>query len=127
MGLLLILYWCAAVVGRGGPPSILGVNSRFGKFNSRLGRREFPVSAATGICRQGLDLPDGFCGQTADKWGKSTKFPVSTGKTANLAPSGGTGRGTASRQRRSICVARGRSSRWLPTAGSPGRCAAPRG
>jgi len=54
MGLLLVLFGCAAVVRRCGGPIILGDSSRFGEFNSRLHRREFPVRVATGICWQGL-------------------------------------------------------------------------
>jgi hypothetical protein len=86
MGLLLILFWCSAVVGRCGGPNILPNNSRFGEFNSRLGRREFPVCVATGIRLQGLDLAYRFHVETVAIRGKSTKFPVSTGKTGNFAP-----------------------------------------
>jgi hypothetical protein len=41
MLLFLFLSWCAAVAGRSGGPNIIGDNSRssrFGEFNSRLGR-----------------------------------------------------------------------------------------
>jgi hypothetical protein len=38
MGLLLILFWRAAVVGRRESPNILPDNSRFGAFISRFGR-----------------------------------------------------------------------------------------
>jgi hypothetical protein len=39
-------------------------------------------------------------GQTTVAWGKSTKFPVSTGKTGNFGPTGETGYGAAFRQPR---------------------------
>src|SRR5713101_5474035 len=86
MCLFLVLYWCSAVVKRCGGPNIFADNSRFGDFNSRLGRRKFPLRAATGISWQALDLAHCFYGQMAVIWAKSTKFPVSTGKTGNLAP-----------------------------------------
>jgi hypothetical protein len=35
---------------------ILGNNSRFGEFYSRFGGYKFPVRAATGIFRQGVDF-----------------------------------------------------------------------
>src|SRR6266851_9001971 len=76
MDLLLILLRWSAVLGRCGGPNTLGSNSRFGEFNSRLGRCKFPFSAATGIRSQGLDLLLRFCNQTAVAGGKSTKFPV---------------------------------------------------
>jgi hypothetical protein len=86
MGLLLILFWCAAVVGRRETSNILSDNSRFGAFISRLGRRKFPVCAATGTRVQGFDLAYRFHGEMAVIRGKSTKFPVSTGKTGNFVP-----------------------------------------
>ena len=52
---MLVVSWCAAVAGRRG--GSLGENSRFGEFNSRLGRREFPVRAAPGIRRQACAAP----------------------------------------------------------------------
>jgi hypothetical protein len=75
-----------------------GDNSRLGEFDSRLGGREFPVSAATGIRSQRVDLPHYFFSQTAIIRGKSTKFPVSTGKTGNIALIGGTAAAPPSRQ-----------------------------
>jgi hypothetical protein len=66
-------------------PEHFAENSRFGKFNSRFGRRQFPVRAAAGIRSQRLDLPYPCYGQTAVTRGKSMKFPVSTGKTGNSA------------------------------------------
>ena len=66
MGLFLLVVWCSIVVGRHG--------SRFGDFNFRLGRREFPVRGAAGICRQGLDLLYRLRGPTMVSRGKSTKF-----------------------------------------------------
>ena len=48
--------WCLAVVGRCAGTMIVAENSRFGEFKFPVGAREFPVSAATGIYWQGLDL-----------------------------------------------------------------------
>jgi hypothetical protein len=79
-------------------PNILGDNSRLGEFNSRLGGREFPVSTAAGICSQGCDLPHYFFSQTAVIRGKSKKFPVSTGKTGNIASSAERAAASLSRQ-----------------------------
>jgi hypothetical protein len=87
MCLFLFLLWCSVAVGRSGGPNIVGDNSRssrFGRFNSRLGRREFPVRAATGICRQGVDLPAVFLGKTAVAGAKSTKFPSEREKPGTL-------------------------------------------
>jgi hypothetical protein len=53
-------------------------------------RDNSPVLAATGICRQPIDLLKHFCGRTALLSGKSKKFPVQTGKTGNFAPTNGT-------------------------------------
>jgi hypothetical protein len=72
MGLLLFLFWRSVVEGGAKP---LSRNSRFGGFNSRLGRFEFPVWSATGIGWQRLDLPYRFHGRRALEWGKSVKFP----------------------------------------------------
>jgi hypothetical protein len=71
MGLFLVLFWCSAV-----PGDILRFNSRFGAFSSRLGRRQFPFSPATGIGGQGLDLVRCFRHQNGRYRGKSPKFPV---------------------------------------------------
>jgi hypothetical protein len=92
MCVVLILFWCWAVVGRWLRSNILPDNSRFGGFGSRLGPREFPVRIATGIRSQALDSAPRFCGQTAALWGKSMKFPVSTGKTGNCGLRPVTGR-----------------------------------
>jgi hypothetical protein len=54
MGLFLIVNWCRAVVGRCGGRNILGDNSRFGVFNSRLGRRKFPVMLPRELARKGM-------------------------------------------------------------------------
>jgi hypothetical protein len=70
----LVLFWCSAVTGQCRERNI-SRNSRFGVFNSRLGRFEFPVGAATGIGSQGFDLPHGFLRQTVVIWGESKKFP----------------------------------------------------
>ena len=83
MGFLLILL---LVFGRRGTMRRLPNNSRFGEFNSRLGRREFPVCAATGIRLQGLDLAYRFHVGTAVIRGKSTKFPVRREKPGILLP-----------------------------------------
>ncbi len=88
----LFLFWCSAVVGRCVRLNLLPVISRFDEFDSRLGPREFPVRIATGIRSQAVDLPARFCGQTAALWGKSTQFPVSTGKTGNHGLRRGAGR-----------------------------------
>src|SRR6266567_6313996 len=45
MGFFLVLSWCLAVVG---------FNSRFGAFNSRLGGREFPFRRSREFARKGL-------------------------------------------------------------------------
>jgi hypothetical protein len=71
MGLFPVLFWCSAVAG-----GILRFNSRFGVFNSRLGRRQFPFSPTTGIGRQGLDLVRCLRHQNGRYRGKSEKFPV---------------------------------------------------
>jgi hypothetical protein len=68
MALFLVFFWCSAVAGP--------FNSRFRDFNSRLGRREFPVRSATGIGRQRIDLPCCFRGVTAVSEARSTKFPA---------------------------------------------------
>src|SRR5258705_11935871 len=49
MGLFLVLFWCSAVTG-----DILRYNSRFGVFNSRLGRRKFPFPLLRELARKGL-------------------------------------------------------------------------
>jgi hypothetical protein len=50
MYLLLIPFWCSAVMGR-----LDGLNnSRFGGFNSRLGPFEFPVSPLREFADNGL-------------------------------------------------------------------------
>ena len=110
------------VLGRRGPmrgPNILGDNSRFGDFNSRLGRREFPVRAATGICCQGLDLPHRLRGQTAVSRGKSTKFPVRREK-PGILPQRRHGPWRSLPTTAPICIARDRSSGcWQTTAWPP--------
>jgi hypothetical protein len=72
MGLFLVLFLCSAVAG-----GILRFNSRFGVFNSRLGRRQFPFSPATGIGRQGLDLARCLRRQNGRYRRKSAKFRYS--------------------------------------------------
>jgi hypothetical protein len=82
MVLFLVLLWCSAV-GRCGGANILSRHSRFGAFNSRLGRGEFPVRAATGIRRQEVDFARFLRGQMAVERGKTTKFPVQREKPGN--------------------------------------------
>src|SRR5690348_13499878 len=53
----LVLFWCSAVVARCGGPNILGDNSRFGVFNSRLGRGELPVRTLREFAGKGLIYP----------------------------------------------------------------------
>jgi hypothetical protein len=84
MGLVLILCWCSAVVGRWGGPNILPDNPRFGAFISRFGRREFPVYSATGISLHGVDLSHRFHDERAGIPEKSTKFPVRREKPWNF-------------------------------------------
>jgi hypothetical protein len=50
-------------------------SSRFGAFNSRLGRCKFPIGIATGIRLQGLDLQQRFCAQTVLAERNSKKCP----------------------------------------------------
>ena len=71
------------VVGRSGRSTI---NSRFGEINSRLGRREFPISFATGIHQQGLDLPTVFAANWEVSRGKSQKIPSRREKSGNSFP-----------------------------------------
>jgi hypothetical protein len=52
---LFALLWCSGVVG-----DILGDNSRFDVFDSRLRPSEFPFSPATGIDRQAVDFSESF-------------------------------------------------------------------
>jgi hypothetical protein len=56
-------------------------NSRFVASNPRLGRREFPFCAATGIGSQRADLAHPFRGQTTAEWDKSSKFRFRREKT----------------------------------------------
>jgi len=52
------LFFSFLVLGVVG--DVLGDNSRFGVFNSRLHPSEFPFSPATGIDRQAFDLARRF-------------------------------------------------------------------
>ena len=80
----LLFFWCLAA-------NLISPNSRFGGFNSRLGRFEFPIRSATGIGRQRLDLACRFRGRMALKWGKSKKFPAQREKSGMvIAAPGGT-------------------------------------
>jgi hypothetical protein len=79
MYLFLILLWGAAEMQACGGPNILSDNSRnsrFGGFNSRLGQRKFPISAATGIGWQIVDLARCFLDRTALFGAKSMNFPL---------------------------------------------------
>jgi hypothetical protein len=71
MYLFFVLFWCSGVVG-----DILGDNSRFDVFNSRLRPSEFPFSPATGIDRQAVDFARSFRGANSGHRRKSAKFPV---------------------------------------------------
>jgi len=79
-------------------PNLIRDNSRLGEFYSRLGGREFPVRAATGIRSEGFVLPYYYSRRTAIVRAKSTKFPVSTGKTGNIASSAERAAASLSRQ-----------------------------
>jgi hypothetical protein len=75
-----LLSLCLAFLGRSG-----SLNSRFGAFNSRLGRREFPVRSATGIRTQRYDLPNLFVSANGGYGRNSDNIPVIAGKTGNIA------------------------------------------
>jgi hypothetical protein len=92
MCLFLIFFWCSGFLDDLEARAFFAIDSRFGEFNSRLGRRKFPVRSATGIGSQWIDLLCRFFGQTALMWGKSKKFPVRREKPGN-GPSSTTGRG----------------------------------
>jgi hypothetical protein len=80
MGLLLVLFWCAAVVR-----TVLRHDSRFGVFNSRLGPNEFPFSRQRELAGKGLIwLP--FSEPNRPFSGKIEEIPGSTGITGNFAP-----------------------------------------
>jgi hypothetical protein len=101
MGLFLVLFWCSAVAG-----GILRFNSRFGVFSSRLGPRQFPVSPATGIGRQGLDLVHCLRGQNGRYRGKSAKFPAPREKPGNFAATGRRGRWTSAQTQSDVSAGR---------------------
>jgi hypothetical protein len=112
MCLFLIFFWCSRVLGDVQARRFFAINSRFGEFNSRLGRREFPVRSATGIGSQAIDLLCRFFGQAALMWGKSKKFPVRREKPGTLLPL--KGRNWCSLPKTApTSVARSRSSRLL--------------
>jgi hypothetical protein len=83
MCLLLILFWCSAVVRRCGGPTILGENSWFGEFNSRLGRREFPFALLREFAHKGLIYRAVFAAKRR-VLGKIDEIPGLSGKTGNL-------------------------------------------
>jgi len=99
----LAFLWCPAVLG----PSVIGNSriSRFGGFNSRLGRCKFPFRAATGICRQELDLPGLFQGGMAVPTQNRRKFPFRREKpgTGPSPPVSQYGRQTRSASPRAAC------------------------
>src|SRR6516164_6288339 len=68
MGLFLMLLWDGAMVHGSGSDAF--------STNSRLGRREFPISPATGIDWQGFDLDCGLRSGSADLAAKSIEFPA---------------------------------------------------
>jgi hypothetical protein len=85
MCVFLIFFWWSGVLGDLQGKRFFAINSRFGEFNTRLGRREFPVRSGTGIDSQEIDLPCSFLAKR--RWcGKIEKIPGSTGKTGCLAP-----------------------------------------
>jgi hypothetical protein len=73
---VLILFWQCAGPGLRGWPNIFRFISRLGRFNSRLGLFKFPLSPATGIGSQRIDLARDFRGRTAVFEGQSRIFPV---------------------------------------------------
>jgi hypothetical protein len=75
---LFVLFWCSGVVG-----DILGDNSRFDVFDSRLRPSEFPFSPATGIDRQAVYFTDSFRGANNGHRRKIGEIPGSTGITGN--------------------------------------------
>jgi hypothetical protein len=83
----LVLFWCAAAVGDTVALAFAD-DSRFDAFNSRLGRRKFPIGVATGIARQGVDSAHRFCCRTARAGGKAKKFPVPREKPGIFAATG---------------------------------------
>jgi hypothetical protein len=60
-------------------------HSRFGEFNSRLGRQKFPVRSATEIRSQELDLVCRFRVRAAILSRESTKIPLQREK-ARIRP-----------------------------------------
>jgi hypothetical protein len=90
MHLFLILL-CSAVVRR--CPNVFRYSSRLAGFNSRLGRRKFPIVAATGIRRQRLELLRYFRGPMAVLNGESMKFPFRREKPGILSAPVGTVQG----------------------------------
>jgi hypothetical protein len=84
MCLLLILFWCSAVVRRCGGPKILADNSWFGEFNSLLGRREFPFAVLREFARKGLIYLAVFAARRR-VLGKIDEIPGLSGKTGNFA------------------------------------------
>ena len=78
MVLLLVLSWCWAVERLGG--GIFFLHSRFVGFNSRFGQHEFPVRAATGNGRKGVDLAGCFHEENRAWPPKIDEIPGFTGK-----------------------------------------------
>jgi hypothetical protein len=94
-----LLSLCSAFLGRSRSLKASRDNSRLGAFNSRLGRREFPVRSATGMRTQRYDLPNLLCRQMAVAGANATTFPLLREKPGILPSSGATGRSPASRLR----------------------------
>jgi hypothetical protein len=82
--------------GRSGSLKTSRDNSRLGAFNSRLGRREFPVRSATGIRTQRYDLPNLLRRQMAVSGANATTFPLLREKPGILHSTGATSRSPAS-------------------------------
>jgi hypothetical protein len=94
-----LLSSCLAFLGRSSSLKTSRENSRLGAFNSRLGRREFPVRSAMGIRPQRYDLPKLLRRQMAVSSATATTFPLLREKPGILHSTGATGRSPASRLR----------------------------
>jgi hypothetical protein len=77
MGLFLVLFWSARVVGKAFPD-----NSRFGEFNSRLGPNKFLFIQLRGFSSKALIWLTVF----ADKTAKIGEIPVSREKSGIWPP-----------------------------------------
>ena len=87
MGLFLIVNWYRAGVGRCGGRNILGDNSRFGVFNSRLGGRKFPIMLPRELVRKGMIRLTVFVAPTM-VLGSNRKNSLYSGKNRDLPSPG---------------------------------------